>query len=194
MFKLYIFDMGGVVSHNTNVAPRISAYLDFNGVDIYELARDDFKALTTGAIAVPEFIRRFAVKCGRKVEEDLLTRFFHPQLDSDVVATIHGMKKKARVVVGTNTIAPHYSVHLHNGDYEAFDAVYASHLIGLAKPDRAFYTHVLEHEGCSPVETVFVDDLPVNVEAARQLGIRSLVFTDAEKLKEELAALKQPAV
>jgi putative hydrolase of the HAD superfamily len=193
MLQLYIFDMGGVVSRNTNVAPEISAYLEFNGAEMIEFARDDFKALTTGVISVKEFTRRFSMKSGRPIESDLLNRFFHPELDPDVVATIETLKNGARVVVGTNTITPHYRIHLQKGDYEFFDAVYASHLMGLAKPDPDFYTYILEQEGCSPEQAVFIDDLPVNVEAAGNLGIHSFVFTDADRLKEDLAALKRSA-
>jgi len=194
MFKLYIFDMGGVVSRNTSVVPDISAYLEFNGAEMIEFAWDDFEALTTGAIPVEEFTRRFSLKSGRAVEDDLLTRFFHPELDLDVVNTIDNLKNGARVVAGTNTITPHYDLHLQKGDYEIFDAVYASHQMGLAKPDPDFYTYILDREGFSPEQAVFVDDVPANVEAAEKLGIHSFVFTNAEKLKKDLNALKLQAV
>ena len=189
MFKLYIFDMGGVVSRNTNVAPEISANLEFDGAKMIEYARDDFRALTTGKITIREFTRRFSLKSARTIEDDLLTRFFDPELDRDVVATIDGLKNNARVVVGTNTISPHYRLHLQKGDYEIFDAVYASHLMGLAKPDPAFYTYILDQEGCSAEQAVSIDDVQANVEAAGRLGIRAIVFTDAEKLEKDLAAL-----
>ncbi len=193
MFQLYIFDMGGVVCRNTNVAPEISAYLEFDGAKLIEYVRDDFEALTTGAISVEEFTRRFSLKSGRPIEYDLLDRFFHPELDLDVVATIDTLKNGARVVAGTNTITPHYNIHLQKGDYKIFDAVYASHLIGLAKPDPSFYTYILDQEGCPPEQTVFIDDFSANVEAAGNLGIRSFVFTDADQLKKDLAALKRSA-
>jgi putative hydrolase of the HAD superfamily len=189
MKKLYIFDMGGVVSRNTNVRAEVSAYLEFDGAEMMEFARDDFIELTTGKIDVQEFTRRFSQKSGRLIEDDLLSRFFDPELDRDVVAIIDTLKHGARVVVGTNTITPHYNIHLQKGDYQFFDAVYASHLIGLAKPDPAFFTYILDQEGFSPEETVFVDDLPANVEAACALGIYAFVFTDAGKLKKDLAAL-----
>ena len=194
MFRLYIFDMGGVVSRNTNVAPEVSAYLEFDGGKMIEFARDDFNALTTGAISIDEFTRRFSLKSGRGVEDDLLTRFFHPELDRDVIDTIDTLKNGTRVVAGTNTITPHYNVHLQKGDYEIFDAVYASHLMGLAKPDPHFFTYILDREGCPPEQAVFVDDAPANVEAAKKLGIHSFVFTNAEKLKKDLTALKLQAV
>jgi putative hydrolase of the HAD superfamily len=187
MVDLYIFDMGGVVSLNTNAAPDIAAYLEFNGAKMIEYARDDFGELTTGRISEQEFVRRFCLRSGLIVEEDLLNRFFEPELDPDVVEIIDSLKNGARVVAGTNTISPHYQIHLRKGDYRIFDAVYASHLIGLAKPDPTFYTYILEHEGCSADRAVFVDDVPENVEAAGALGMRSLLFTDAEQLNRDLA-------
>ena len=187
MVDLYIFDMGGVVSRNTNVTPEIAAYLEFDGAKMIDYARDDFRLLTIGEISVQEFIRRFSLKSGHDLEDGLLNRFFKPELDPDVVAIIDTLKNGTRVVAGTNTIAPHYDIHLQRGDYNVFDAVYASHLVGLAKPDPAFYTYILEHEVCTADRAVFIDDFPENVEAARALGIRSLLFTDAEILKKDLA-------
>ena len=90
------------------------------------------------------------------------------------------------MVAGTNTIEPHYRAHLRRGDYEVFDAVYASNRMGLAKPDPAFYTFILEREGCEPREAVFVDDMEVNVEAAAKLGIEAFLFAGAAKLAGEL--------
>ena len=189
MFDLYIFDMGGVVSRNTHVAPAMAAYLDFDGTTMINYARDDFQHLTTGKISAAEFVRRFSLKIGQTIEERLLTKFFEPELDPDVVEIIDSLKNGARVVAGTNTIGPHYDIHLRNGDYRIFDAVYASHLMGLAKPDQTFYTYILEQEDCSAERVVFIDDVPDNVEAARALGIRSLLFADAGKLKKDLAGL-----
>jgi HAD superfamily hydrolase (TIGR01509 family) len=190
MFDLYIFDMGGVVSRNTNVTPDIAAYLEFDGAQMMDYAREDFRELTIGEISVREFVRRFSSKSGRTIEDDLLNRFFEPELDPDVVAILETLKNGARVVAGTNTIGPHYDIHLNKGDYRVFDAVYASHLIGLAKPDPAFYTYILEHEGSSADRAVFVDDFPENIAAARALGIRSFLFTDAEKLNDDLAGCR----
>jgi epoxide hydrolase-like predicted phosphatase len=187
MKKLYIFDMGGVVSRNNDVASLMAAYLRLDEKRLYELAGDDFQELTTGAITVEMFWKRFSEASGREVEEDLLARFFHPEPDREVLDIIRKLKGRSRVVTGTNTIEPHYRAHLSRGDYEVFDAVYASNRMGLAKPDPAFYTFILEREGCEPREAVFVDDMEVNVEAAARLGIEAFLFAGAAKLASDLA-------
>jgi hypothetical protein len=51
------------------------------------------------------------------------------------------------VVAGTNTLDVHYRIHAELGDYEAFAHTYASHLIHVAKPDPAFYRHILDCRG-----------------------------------------------
>jgi len=48
---------------------------------------------------------------------------------------------------------------------------------GKVKPDEEFYFHVLERTGWKAEEVLFVDDLPVNVEAAARLGFQTLLFT-----------------
>lgn len=64
-------------------------------------------------------------------------------------------------------------------DFEArfFDGVYYSHLVRLRKPDREIYEYVLADAELKPHETLFVDDLPENVAAAREVGIHAVVHT-----------------
>ena len=69
------------------------------------------------------------------------------------------------------------------------EGVVVSGEVGVAKPDRRIYEHLLSRFGLDPVRTVFVDDMPRNVEAARDAGIRGVVFTGADALRTELLAL-----
>ncbi|NLS26923.1 Phosphoglycolate phosphatase [Sphingomonas sp. S2M10] len=59
----------------------------------------------------------------------------------------------------------------------------------LTKPDPAIYALALERFGLKGPDAVFVDDLPVNVEAARKQGIHGVVFTGAEPFRAELVRL-----
>lgn len=59
----------------------------------------------------------------------------------------------------------------------------------LTKPDPAIYTLALERFGLNGPEAVFVDDMPVNVEAARAQGIHGVVFTGAADFRAELVRL-----
>ena len=52
-----------------------------------------------------------------------------------------------------------------------------SYQLGIAKPDPAIYRHVLKELGTQPEETLFIDDKPVNVEAALALGMKGILFS-----------------
>ncbi len=64
-----------------------------------------------------------------------------------------------------------------------------SHELGLRKPDPAIYRKALELSATAPEETVFVDDLKPNVEAARRLGLRAIRYRGAEDLRRRFLEL-----
>jgi 2-haloacid dehalogenase len=57
---------------------------------------------------------------------------------------------------------------------------------GVAKPDPRMFQILLGRYRLAPQATVFVDDSPGNVAAARALGINAVHYADAEQLRREL--------
>jgi putative hydrolase of the HAD superfamily len=72
---------------------------------------------------------------------------------------------------------------------EIFETVVDSAFVGLRKPDPAIYAIVLERLGLHAGECVFVDDIAVNVDAARSLGFAVVHFRDNAQAVAELDAL-----
>ncbi|TQV76059.1 HAD family phosphatase [Exilibacterium tricleocarpae] len=73
--------------------------------------------------------------------------------------------------------------------FERFDGIVISGHEQMAKPDSAIFTLLLERFSLSPRETVFIDDLAANVEAARDLGIRSIQFEQTDTCYADIEAL-----
>jgi FMN phosphatase YigB (HAD superfamily) len=65
--------------------------------------------------------------------------------------------------------------------------------VGLCKPAPGIYLRALEEIGVAAGETLYIDDLEENVEAARKLGIVSVQFTGLAALKVELRRLGLPS-
>ncbi len=63
-----------------------------------------------------------------------------------------------------------------------------SYQVGAAKPEEAFFTHVVQIAGCAPEEIVFVDDVPAFGEAAGRIGIRYVPYDLRIDRPEELDA------
>jgi len=75
---------------------------------------------------------------------------------------------------------------------EIFDVVVDSAFVGSRKPEPRIYEITLERLGATPDQAVFVDDVEVNCEGARQLGITAIRFRSTEQAIEQIeAALRE---
>jgi epoxide hydrolase-like predicted phosphatase len=59
---------------------------------------------------------------------------------------------------------------------EIFEVVVDSGFVGCRKPDREIYDIALERMGVPPGECLFIDDIDVNCDAARELGMSAVHF------------------
>ena len=70
---------------------------------------------------------------------------------------------------------------------ELFDGLLVSAEVGCIKPEREIYKLLIDRFSLVPEECVFIDDLPLNVEAATRWGVHGIVFhEDAGELREKL--------
>ncbi|HEU5009470.1 MAG TPA: HAD family phosphatase [Gaiellaceae bacterium] len=72
---------------------------------------------------------------------------------------------------------------------EWFEAIVISGDVGVNKPDRRIFEHLVVRFGIEPKAALFVDDSPANVDAAQTLGFHVVQFTDAPALRIELVEL-----
>lgn len=57
---------------------------------------------------------------------------------------------------------------------EIFDYFIESKVVGLRKPDPKFYLHACKTIGVEPHETIFLDDIGMNLRAAKKLGMNTI--------------------
>jgi putative hydrolase of the HAD superfamily len=69
-----------------------------------------------------------------------------------------------------------------------FDHVIESAKIGLRKPDPRIYRMMVEALGADPKRCVYLDDLGVNLKAAREMGMTTIKVLDAPQAIAELEA------
>ena len=73
--------------------------------------------------------------------------------------------------------------------FEVFSGKVISCRLNLCKPEAAIYEHALRTYKLKAEDTVFIDDVDVNVAAAAKLGIRTIQFRSAAQCERELRAL-----
>lgn len=72
-----------------------------------------------------------------------------------------------------------------------FDKVYLSHRVGLRKPDTAIFKMLLEDNGLKAEQTLFIDDLLSNVEAAQSLGIQTIHLDKGMTIEDHIFLSKE---
>lgn len=66
---------------------------------------------------------------------------------------------------------------------DLFDKVYYSFVVDARKPDPAIFLKVINDNDLKPAETLFIDDSPQHIEAARSLGLRTALYSPKEDLR-----------
>lgn len=75
---------------------------------------------------------------------------------------------------------------------EIFETVVDSAFVGARKPEAQIYELTLERIGMQAEQCVFIDDMLVNIEAARELGFVAVHFQDNEQAIGEIRAALSP--
>ncbi|NBD13781.1 MULTISPECIES: HAD family phosphatase [Corallococcus] len=114
----------------------------------------------------------------------------HFTVHDAVLPRVEGLQGRVKRVLVSNTNALHVAyVKPLLPLLQRFDALVLSCEVGHVKPEPAIYRLALEKAGCAPEEAAFFDDLPEFVDAARALGLRGFVFTDAPAFDAQLKSL-----
>jgi putative hydrolase of the HAD superfamily len=189
-----IFDWGGVLSHLSPGATRraLERRLGLEPGMLGSFFReDDWLLFSTGRQAETEFRCRILAGFPRPPDEGLALRVWEHVFPTDlrqvrpgVLAVVEGLRGQARVGLLSNAgpglrelIAPLAG---------CFDDIVISAEVGCRKPEPEIYELALRRLDARPAETLFVDDFPHNVQAARELGIRGHRFTTPGRLRAAL--------
>ena len=73
--------------------------------------------------------------------------------------------------------------------WEVFGGTVISCRVHMIKPEPGIYAHLLETHALEAANTVFVDDLDVNLRAAETFGIGTILFRDPDSCEEQLRLL-----
>ncbi|XP_076106919.1 acyl-CoA dehydrogenase family member 10-like isoform X2 [Mytilus galloprovincialis] len=199
--KAVIFDLGGVIVPQPMIAFR--EFEKSKGLPAGLIGRmivrngDEgaWSKLETGELAFPQFMEAFNKECSKEMGQDVdMTDMFvslhaalinpFPQI-IDAIKCIReeGMKT---AIITNNWKQPGNDYGMLSKLKPLFDVIIESCLLGIRKPDPRIFHACLKELDLQPEETVFLDDLGVNVKSARQLGIRTIKVTDPDQAVRDL--------
>jgi HAD superfamily hydrolase (TIGR01509 family) len=192
-----VFDVGRVLVHLDfqDLAP----FLARHGVDassINRLAeRIGLAAHERGEFGGEAVLDRFIALADRPMDREELRRhwldIFEPA--EEMMDLARRLASTRRVFLLSNAGDLHWEQLNRQFGIEslALDAL-PSFRARVAKPDAEIYRQAEERFGLEPRATVFIDDLAVNVDAARQRGWRGIHHLDHRATIEDLRTMGVP--
>ncbi|MGI8507457.1 MAG: HAD family hydrolase [Solirubrobacteraceae bacterium] len=200
-----ISDFGGVLT-----SPLLGAFMAFqesSGVSLEELGKamaaigerhgaNPLFELETGRIGEPDFLRSLAeqltAQLGRPIEMNGFSERYFAGLapNEPLIAYMRELRQRGyKLAICTNNVrewGPLWRAMLPVD--EIFEVVVDSAFVGARKPERRIYELTLERLGVEAGAALLIDDVELNCDAAREIGIRAVWFRSTEQAIEETEA------
>ncbi len=190
------WDVGGVILTNGwDRRSRAAAAKKF-GFDWEEFEdRHDlaFPAFETGRITLDTYLQRTIFYRKRSFTREEFTDFISAQSAEfpDSRAVLSDVAATGKYLLATINNEPLEINERRIREFNLrreFKAFFSSCYLGVRKPDEGIYKLALEVTQRDPQESVFIDDRELNLECAKQLGMRTIHFQNAAQLRQDLAA------
>ena len=184
MLRFIIFDVMGVVfTVGDDVEELLIPYIRALklGIDAQEI-RNKYLEASLARITAQEFWAQlgFREENITKLERAYLEKSF--TLDAEFRPCVEALRKRYGIALLSNDIAEWSRfLRVHYNLEPLLDAAFISGDLGVRKPDPQIYRIALATLGAKPHECVFIDDDPVRVAAAAELGFRSILFNRADR-------------
>lgn len=180
-----VFDLGGVL---ININPENSVN-QFKAIGLndttriqYEYRKDGlFDRLEKGEMSPEAFRNEIRQYIDAEVSDEEIDYAWNSMLldfPHERLLLLKELKKTHKIYLLSNTNIihwEHYTQKIKNiygiELSDCFEKDYYSHNMGLRKPDTSIYNKLLEAENLKAEETLFIDDMYPNVEAARSVGM-----------------------
>jgi len=200
MSRALVCDFGGVLT--TPLQHGLLVYQDESGVTLEDLgaamarATEEHSdhplfALERGEISEGEFRDRIEPHLDPGFDLSRLRSLYFDHLEPNrpMIDFVRSVRQDGhRTALLTNNVRewePLWREKLPEVD-ELFEVVVDSAFVGLRKPDPAIFELTLARLGVGAEQTVFVDDLELNCEAARRMGMAAVRFESAQQAIPEI--------
>lgn len=200
--KNIVFDLGGVLM-NIDFKRTFDAFeiIGFRGAEqafqdpeINRLCMD----FEIGVYCSIEMRRKFREISGFKCTDSQFDKAWNALLidfPPERIRRVQQLAKKYKTYLLSNTNpihARHFNAELgRNFGIESMDHLldkaWYSHILGFRKPDERIFNKVLKASRLNPAETVFIDDLEMNVKVAETVGMKGIHVNGEYTILEALA-------
>ena len=190
-------DIGGVLLNNgwdrTKRALAVEKF-HLDQAELNERHHLTFDTYESGKITLDQYLDRVVFYEPRSFSKEEFKAFMYAQSAAieDMIALIKDIKQRydLHIVVVSNEgreLNDHRIRHF--GLHTFVDAFISSSFVHIRKPDEEIFKLALDIAQMHPDEVIFIDDRPMFVQVAAQLGITGIVHKDYQDTKQRLEAM-----
>lgn len=197
--KAIFFDFGGVIQRTEYQSPRQKLaekfHMDYEDIDKLVFgggANSTAAKASIGEIKVEDHWQSIAKKLNLSKDDisKFEAEFFAGDvIDYEFVQFIRSLKPTYKIGLISNAWSD-MRIYLKKQKLDdAFDSLTISAEIKIAKPDARIYQIALDSLQVTAQESIFVDDVPANIEACEKLGMKGILFRDVNEVMNEIKKL-----
>ena len=201
--KTIIFDFGGVITNSPiegfkrleekhGYDKGIITKINMNNPDNNAWAKSE-----RGEIEIHKFLSEFekeALEIGHKIDAKEILNQLYGSFRVNMINLIKllSLNKEYKLICLTNvlkgvdTFTPIERLNAVDEIMSYFDKIYESYKLGMRKPENRIYEHILNDLNIKAEETIFLDDLGMNLKTARQIGIKTIKVEEPDTAINEL--------
>jgi len=192
-----LFDLGNVIfpfSHNL-AAEKIGGASPLSDREIFRRIFDSGleARFDRGLLSPKEFYRELKKILSLDMTYEEFTEAWNNifSLNENVIDLIHNLKQNGYpVYILSNTNVLHFDYLRKIYPFlETLDGFFLSFEIGMRKPDRRIFEHAVSGIGTTARAIVYIDDKPEYVTAAEEVGLRAILFDNADGLRRSFQEL-----
>jgi epoxide hydrolase-like predicted phosphatase len=194
--RAVFIDFGGVIMRTEDKGPRTRQAermgLNYRDLEMIFFESESSRRASSGEIPEEAHWQAVAATLGLSRQESgkVIDEFFSgDRVDKILLDFLRSLRPGRKVGLISNAWSGLRAFIKKQEFDDAFDEMIISAEVGLVKPDPRIYHLALERLGVMPAESVFIDDVLPNVEAARLTGMTGIHFIQPEKALEELKQL-----
>lgn len=195
MVKAIIFDIGDVIVNLKPISEKVlKVFQPEDEEKFWGTVNTEAIPLCKGEISLLHFWRTLAERMGKDIPDHVLEDLWAKNCDilvsfnEGMHEIINSLKKTYKLAILSNTIDEHAKINEKLGIYELFDVIILSHEVGLTKSEKEIFLLVAETLGVIPEECVFIDDVKKFIDVAHSVGMKTILFENAQQLKSDLQA------
>jgi putative hydrolase of the HAD superfamily len=200
MIRAVMFDFGGVMTSSPFEAfARYERLHDLPDGFLRRINATDpdtnaWARLERGTVDLDTFAEAFeaeALALGHPVDGREVLGLLRGEVRPEMVAAVRSCAREFGTACLTNNFgSDDLPVHPDiTRAFGLFDVVLESRLLGVRKPEEAFYQLACQALEVRPSDAVFLDDLGVNLKPARAMGMHTIKVTSSTEALSHLSEL-----